>query len=144
MAMWTRKLVVYRKLNIWDALGTYGSRTSVTVGQSSSILAEHTELDPTTLEMWVAMSRGGGGEHTIAVVLGSVLSSIADKFGFWGTGGIAVAFALLEPAARPSRFLGGVAQVLPDIEGICFQGASSPMHLHPVFFVQAIRGDGES
>jgi hypothetical protein len=90
-------------------------------------------------------SKCQGGEHTIAAVLGSALISVADDFGLWGTGGIVIAFALLEPE-RLRLFLGraaGGARVLSDIEAIFFRGASSPVHLRPTFFVRAMGKDGE-
>jgi hypothetical protein len=47
-----------------------------------------------------------------------------------------VAFALLEPACL-GCFQGVVGGA------ICFRGASSPVHLHVVFFVQAMGGNGK-
>ena len=78
MAIRTKKAAAFRKLGIWDTLGTYRPRTRVALGQKSTISAERTKLDPATLELWGANDKKGR-EHTIAAVLGLALSSIADN-----------------------------------------------------------------
>lgn len=113
-----------------EHLGRISNRLSWDRSRSLSELLHFGRLrrtGPMKLELWAANVKGSK-QLTIAVVTGSVLSSIAD-------GSVKASFALLEPP-RLARFLGGEAPL--DVEEIRFRGASSPVTLRAVTLVLAI------